>query len=157
VGDLSLNGTPRTRIVNHNWKTIRNAMHVAKNEHMSSVDGYVSPSFYSLYEVGADINSKDTRSDIHKIRRRRNERQSRSMLNPSALKVYRMVVRKRLSWLMKNVKTSSSSLQMISQLSVHSWTEGCRISERASSYVQREREGKYCTLCTCICLDLLPL
>jgi 5'-nucleotidase len=42
VGDLSLNGTPRTRIVNHNWKTIRNAMHVAKNEHMSSVDGYVS-------------------------------------------------------------------------------------------------------------------
>jgi hypothetical protein len=43
VGDLSLNGTPRTRIVNHNWKTIRNAMHVAKNEHMSSVDDYVSP------------------------------------------------------------------------------------------------------------------
>jgi hypothetical protein len=42
IGDLSLNGTGRTRIVSHNWKTIRNAMHVAKNEHMSSVDDYVS-------------------------------------------------------------------------------------------------------------------
>ena len=42
VGDLSMSGTGRSRIVSHNWKTIRNAMHVARNEHMSSVDDYVS-------------------------------------------------------------------------------------------------------------------
>jgi hypothetical protein len=70
-------------------------MHVAKNEHMSSVDGYVSASYYT--RAGTDTNSKDTRSDIRKIRRRRREIQSQSMLNLSALKVYRMVVRKRLS------------------------------------------------------------
>jgi len=43
VGDLTLNSPEtRTRIVSHNWKTIRNAMYVARNEHMSSVDDYVS-------------------------------------------------------------------------------------------------------------------
>lgn len=37
-----VNPVRRTHVVSHNWKNIRNAMHVAKNEHMSSVDDFVS-------------------------------------------------------------------------------------------------------------------
>lgn len=46
-GSVASPSARRTHVVSHNWKTIRNAMHVAKHEHMSSVDDFVSLA-YSL-------------------------------------------------------------------------------------------------------------
>jgi hypothetical protein len=84
VGNLTLTSPPetRTRIVSHNWKTIRNAMHVAKNEHMSSVDDYVSccapvPGSSLTFQQGHEIrHSQDhpqekrtkTKADIKTVR-----------------------------------------------------------------------------------------
>jgi len=91
----------------------------------------------------ADLISKDTRFDIHRIHRKRNGMQSQSTSNLSDLRVCKMEARKRLSWLMRRGRMSSSSSRMISPSSVLWWMAGCRIWGRANEVADAESKRGY--------------
>jgi hypothetical protein len=127
VGDLTLNAPEtRTRIVSHNWKTIRNAMYVARNEHMSSVDDYVSIVLHSRdrrSRIQLTENRMVTRSDIRKITLRRRNQSPNQVQSRSAWMGSRTTAKRLPFSSMRREKMSSRRWRMILQSSAR-WLMG---------------------------------